>query len=96
MSEKKEKIDNLIKDIYSKLEKDIQKDIDPLKSSLEQINIIFTLISNKFEEIEQNKEQNYTLEFSKNFEEIKRNQIKQITNSIQEKEPDYNNQYKYN
>ena len=89
MSEKKEKMDNLIKDIYSKLEKDIQKDIAPLKSSLEQINIIFTLISNKLEEIEQNKEQNYTLEFSKNFEEIKRNQIKQITNSIQEKEPDY-------
>ena len=89
MSEKKDKVENIIKDICSLLENEIQKDIDLSEKSFEPINTLYSKIYEKFDEIEQNKEKNYKFDFAKNYEELKKNQIEQINNSIKEKEPEY-------
>jgi hypothetical protein len=75
MSEKSDKVDNIVKNIYSLLQNDIEKDNDKSNNSFDKINNIYTVISNKLDEINQNKEQNYKLEFSKYFEELKNKQI---------------------
>ena len=89
MSEKSEKVDNIVKNIYSLLQNDIEKDNDKSNNSFDKINNIYTVISNKLDEINQNKEQNYKLEFSKYYEELKNKQIEQINNSLKENEPNY-------
>ena len=89
MSEKSDKVDNIVKDIYSLLQNDIKKNNDKPNDSFDKINNIYTIISNKLDEINQNKEQNYKSEFSKNFEELKNKQIEQINNSLKENEPNY-------
>ena len=89
MSEKSEKVDNIVKNIYSLLQNDIKKNNDKPNDSFDKINNIYTIISNKLDEINQNKEQNYKSEFSKNFEELKNKQIEQINNSLKENEPNY-------
>ena len=89
MSEKSDKVDNIVKNIYSLLQNDIKKNDDKPNDSFDKINNIYTIISNKLDEINQNKEQNYKSEFSKNFEELKNKQIEQINNSLKENEPNY-------
>jgi len=89
MSEKSDKVDNIVKNIYSLLQNDIKKNNDKPNDSFDKINNIYTIISNKLDEINQNKEQNYKSEFSKNFEELKNKQIGQINNSLKENEPNY-------
>ena len=89
MSEKSDKVDNIVKNIYSLLQNDIKKNDDKPNDSFDNINNIYTIISNKLDEINQNKEQNYKSEFSKNFEELKNKQIEQINNSLKENEPNY-------
>ena len=89
MSEKSDKVDNIVKNIYSLLQNDIKKNDDKPNDSFDKINNIYTIISNKLDEINQNKEQNYKSEFSKNFEELKNKQIEQINNSPKENEPNY-------
>ena len=89
MSEKSEKVDNIVKNIYSLLQNDIEKDNDKSNNSFDKINNIYTVILNKLDEINQNKEQNYKLEFTKYFEELKNKQIEQINNSLKENEPNY-------
>ena len=89
MTEEKDKSENIIKDIYSLLKKDIKKDNDIPNDSFEKIDRIYSIISNKLDEIKQNKEQNYNLDFSKNFEDLKNKQIVQINNSLNDNEPNY-------
>ena len=89
MSEKSDKVDNIVKNIYSLLQNDIKKNDDKPNDSFDKINNIYTIISNKLDEINQNKEQNYKSEFSKNFEELKNKQIEQINDSLKENEPNY-------
>jgi hypothetical protein len=89
MSEKSDKVDNIVKNIYSLLQNDIKKNDDKPNDSFDKINSIYTIISNKLDEINKNKEQNYKSEFSKNFEELKNKQIEQINNSLKENEPNY-------
>ena len=89
MSEKNDKVDNIVKNIYSLLQNDNKKNDDKPNDSFDKINKIYTVISNKLDEINQNKEQNYRKEFSKNFEELKNKQIGQINNSLKENEPNY-------
>jgi len=89
MSENNDKIEIINEDICSYIEKNIPKDNNTFESSLEKINNIFTQIYNKLDEINQNKEQKCSDEFSRSFEELKKNQIDEINNSIKIKDSNY-------
>ena len=89
MSENNDKIEIINEDICSYIEKNIPKDNNTFESSLEKIKNIFTQIYNKLDEINQNKEQKCSDEFSLSFEELKKNQIDEINNSIKIKDSNY-------
>ena len=89
MSENNDKNEIINEDICSYIEKNIPKDNNTFENSLEKIKNIFTQIYNKLDEINQNKEQKCGDEFSRSFEELKKNQIDEINNSIKIKDSNY-------
>ena len=89
MSENNDKNEIINEDICSYIEKNIPKDNNTFENSLEKIKNIFTQIYNKLDEINQNKEQKCSDEFSRSFEELKKNQIDEINNSIKIKDSNY-------
>lgn len=89
MSIKEENYQNIIEDIFSMKQKEINNNNDLFENSFVKINNLFKMISDKLDEIEKNQEQKYNSEFSYKFEELKKSQIDQINNSIKIKEPNY-------
>ena len=89
MSIKEENYQNIIEDIFSMKQKEINNNNDLFENSFVKIDNLFKMISDKLDEIEKNQEQKYNSEFSYKFEELKKSQIDQINNSIKIKEPNY-------
>jgi len=89
MSIKEENYQNIIEDIFSMKQKEINNNNDLFENSFVKIDNLFKMISDKLDEIEKNQEKKYNSEFSYKFEELKKSQIDQINNSIKIKEPNY-------
>ena len=89
MSIKEENFQNIIEDIFSMKEKEINKDNDLFDNSFVKIDNVFKMISNKLDEIEKNKEQKFNSEFTHKFEELKKSQIEQINTSSKIKKINY-------
>ena len=89
MSIKEENFQNIIEDIFSMKQKEINKDNDLFDNSFVKIDNVSKMISNKLDEIEKNKEQKFNSEFTHKFEELKKSQIEQINTSSKIKKPNY-------
>ena len=89
MSIKEENFQNIIEDIFSMKQKEINKDNDLFDNSFVKIDNVSKMISNKLDEIEKNKEQKFNSEFTHKFEELKKSQIEQINTSSGIKKPNY-------
>ena len=89
MSIKEENFQNIIEDIFSMKQKEINKDNDLFDNSFVKIDNVSKMISNKLDEIEKNKEQKFNSEFTHKFEELKKSQIEQINTSSKIKKINY-------